>query len=143
MIPNAGEKIRRLVLGLRRSLRQFVKLHMETYPSYSAVVDMEKLTEMDEKDDNDAQKEKRKYGQDEKPYGYGGIIVGVSTSREGGNLCLQLLQGKLFLRPVHPGRVLSRFVQSVGDTTRVHVLKGVQHASIVVGQVISSVNVCS
>lgn len=39
MLLDEREKIRRFVLGLRLSLRQFVKLQMETYSSFSAVVD--------------------------------------------------------------------------------------------------------
>lgn len=46
MLPDEREKIRRFVMGLCHSLRQFVKLHMETCPSYAAMVDLAKLTEI-------------------------------------------------------------------------------------------------
>lgn len=40
--------------------------------SYGAMVDMAILTEMDEKEDNDRQKRKRKKGQDGKPFSHRG-----------------------------------------------------------------------
>lgn len=64
------------------------------------------------------------------------------------NIHLRHLQDKLFLRPVPLGQnlglgVISLIVQSLRDTTRVHVLEGVQHVSIEVERVISSESVHS
>lgn len=77
MIPDEREKIRRFVLGLCHPIRQLLKLQIEIYPSYSARVDSAKLTKMDERQDHEAQKRKRKRGQDRRPSSYGGTS-GVS-----------------------------------------------------------------
>lgn len=72
MIPNEEEKICRFVLGLCLRLRQFVSMQMELYPSYMATVDAERTTEMNEKDEDEELKRKRKCGNKGRSSGYSG-----------------------------------------------------------------------
>lgn len=83
ILPNERENVRRPVLGFRPPLRQLVKLHMETYLSYAAMVDITKLTKMDEKDDNDGQRKKRIQGQYGKPSGHGGPLSSSQPQGKG------------------------------------------------------------
>lgn len=53
-------RIRRFVMEIRHSLLQLLKLQMESCPSYTTIVDIAKLVEMDENEDNSGQKKKRK-----------------------------------------------------------------------------------
>lgn len=93
MFLDEREKIRRFVLGLRHPIHQFVKLQMESYPSFTAVMDMAKLMEMDEKDDNDDKMRKRKHEQEGKPLSHGGTSR-VSSPEDEGNQPTQNLWGE-------------------------------------------------
>lgn len=72
MIPDEEEKIRRFVLGLHHRLRQFVSKQMELYPSYIVTVDMARTSEMNERDEDENFKRKRKRGIEGRPSGYRG-----------------------------------------------------------------------
>lgn len=52
------EKIRRFILGIRRLLYQSMAPHMETYPSYTAMVTT-RMMEMRERDDKEYKKKRK------------------------------------------------------------------------------------
>lgn len=73
LIPDEGEKIKRFILGLRCPMCQLVGTQIETFLSYSAMVNNARMMEMGKKDDNEF-KRKPKRGYEGRSFYHGGTL---------------------------------------------------------------------
>lgn len=90
-MPNDREKIQLFILGLRRTIYQYVGPQMEIYPTYSTMIDTTRMMEMREKEDDEHNK-KQKRGFKGRPFNYGGSL-GASKPPSQGQSALVVSSG--------------------------------------------------